>query len=193
MVREGESAELHPLPAWAHSTNFISVNPAQPVAPSGDVLAGVQDAISRYAWAFDDRRAELFDDVFTEDAVWEGLVMGEQRVGPFVGRENILKWLTRFWRYQKDQRRHVYMNLVVDSDDGHAVTAACYMLLYGSRDSSSVFDTAGILRTELVRTETGRLKIRRFSAGFDSPFWTIPVEEMSPKLRTIFGILDAGM
>src|SRR5690606_22385168 len=123
---------LHPVPGWAHSSGYITVNPALPAGPSGDVVAAVQDAVARYAWAFDDRRPELFDDVFTADAVWEGLVMGEQRVGPFVGRDKILEWLTRFWRYQKDQRRHVYVNFVVDGDDGHTVTAACYMLLYGS-------------------------------------------------------------
>src|SRR5690606_23313253 len=102
-----------------------------------------------------------FDDVFTADATWEGMVMGGQRVGPFVGRANILEWLTRFWRFQKDQRRHVYTNFVIDGDDGQVVTAACYMLLYGSRDATSGFETAGFLRTELVRTGSGRLKIRR--------------------------------
>lgn len=185
-----DDPELHPVPGWAHGSGYMSLSPALPAGASGDVLAAVQDAVARYAWAFDDRRPEHFDDVFTADAVWEGMVMGEQRVGPFVGRDKIREWLTRFWRYQKDQRRHIYVNFVVDGDDGHTVTAACYMLLYGSRDSNSGFETAGFLRTELVRTETGRLKIRRFSAGFDSPFWTMPVEEMSPKLRTIFGILD---
>ena len=32
-------------------------------------------------------------------------VMGETRVGPFLGQAAVQEWLTRFWRHQRDQRR----------------------------------------------------------------------------------------
>jgi hypothetical protein len=151
------------------------------------LLPQVQQVVNRYSWTFDDRREDALRELFTEDAVWEASVMAETTVGPFVGRDAIMAWLTRFWRYQRDQRRHVFTNFVVDEFDGTDLIAYCYLQLFGSRKAASGFEVAGFARFVLTRVGS-RWSIKRFSAGFDAPFWSMPVEEMTDELRELFGI-----
>ncbi|MCU1530165.1 MAG: hypothetical protein JWP75_3928 [Frondihabitans sp.] len=151
------------------------------------LLPEVQQCVNRYSWAYDDRRPDALAECFTEDAVWEASIMDEFQVGPFVGRDRVMEWLTRFWPYQRDQRRHVFTNFVVDEFDGDLITAYCYLQLFGSRHSESAFETAGFVRFQLARAGE-HWAIRRFSAGFDSPFWAMPVADMTPELIELFGI-----
>lgn len=126
-------------------------------------------------------------------AVWGAVpasLLPEVQVGPFVGRDRVMEWMTRFWRYQRDQRRHVFTNFVVDEFDGEQITAYCYLQLFGSRHSESKFETAGFVRFVLARAGD-HWAIRRFAAGFDSPFWGMPVDEMSDELIELFGITVA--
>ena len=178
----------HPLPGWGHARGVIAMQPASVWgAVPASLLPEVQQCVNRYSWSFDDRREDALAECFTDDAVWEASVMDEVQLGPFEGRERVMEWLTRFWRYQRDQRRHVFTNFVVDEFDGDQLTAYCYLQLFGSRHSASQFETAGFVRFVLRRVGE-RWAIQRFSAGFDAPFWGMPVEEMSPQLIELFGI-----
>lgn len=116
--------------------------------------------------------------------------MGETRVGPLVGKAQVLDWFTRFWPVQKDQRRHVLTNLVVEpaGDGAEAVTAYCLMQVYGATRAASAFETSAFCRFEL-RRDGARLAIARFTVGFDSPFWAPhEVETMDDWLCELFGI-----
>jgi hypothetical protein len=178
----------HPEPGWGHARGVIAMQPSSVWgAVPAALLPEVQQCVNRYSWAYDDRRTDALAECFTDDAVWEASIMDEFQVGPFVGRDRVMEWLTRFWRYQRDQRRHVFTNFVVDDYDGELITAYCYLQLFGSRHSESAFETAGFVRFELARAGE-RWAIRRFSAGFDSPFWAMPVADMTPELIELFGI-----
>ena len=179
---------MHPVPAWGHAHGLTRLlGPESWSSVPGAVIAEIQQCINRYSWAFDDRQLDILGDCFLETATWEGSVMGEVRIGPFVGRDQILEYLSRFWKYQKDQRRHVFANLIVDSVDGGTAIAYSYLLLLGSSESSTRLESSGFYRFTLERREE-RWFIATLSAGFDAPFWKVPIEQMSPWLRELFGI-----
>lgn len=115
--------------------------------------------------------------------------MGETRVGPFVGRAQVQEWLSRFWDHQRDQRRHLILNFIVEDLHEHRATALAYLLLMGSSDAASRMESVGFYRLDF-RSDAGTWRIESLMAGFDSPFWTMDVSEMSPRVRQLFGILD---
>lgn len=181
-------ATLRPRPAWGAETGRIVLGADWRRIPP-EVLAEVQQVIHRYSWGVDERRLDVIDSVFTDDAVWEGSVMDEVRVGPFEGRAAVRDWVTRFWAVQKDQRRHVFSNLIVESIEGESVVAYAVLQMFGATRAASTYETSAFCRLALRRVPEGGLAITRFSAGFDSPFWSPHrVDEMEPWLRELFGI-----
>jgi len=179
-------SSLRPVPAWAHGSGLIALSVTPPTLdlPIRDQLA---ERLHRYCWAFDERRPHILADCFTEDAIWEGFVMGETDIGPHMGREAVLAYLTAFWKYQRDQRRHVIANLIVERLEPDAATCMAYLLLLGSKRAETRFETAGLYRVDYRRSGDG-WRISRLTAAFDSPYWKGEAEEMEPWVRELFGI-----
>lgn len=180
-------AILRPKPAWGSETGRVSLGTDWRRIPP-HLVPEVQQVLHRYSWGVDDRLPDVLASVFTADAVWEGSVMDEVRVGPFVGRDAVMDWFTRFWPVQKDQRRHVFSNLIVEEADDTHVVAYAVLQMYGATRAASAYETSAFCRVELWREDAG-LAIDRFAVGFDSPFWA-PHEaaEMEPWLIDLFGI-----
>lgn len=160
------------------------------VSPPLDPRQALQEVIHRYCWAFDERRADLLRECFTEDGTWEASVMGETRVGPFIGQAQVQEWLSRFWDHQRDQRRHLILNFIVEDLREDRATALAYLLLMGSSNATSGMESVGFYRLDF-RCDDGTWRIESLQAGFDSPFWKMDVSEMSPRVRELFGISDA--
>ena len=180
---------LRPVPAWSHSTGLIDVRPR--TGADLDVRGHLADRLSRYCWGFDERRLDVLEDCFTDDAIWVGEVMGETRVGPHVGRTAVLSWLAGFWPHQRDQRRHVITNLIVEQITPGSATCLAYLLLVGSARAAVALEAAGLYRVE-YRLEDHVWRISRLAAGFDVPFWKGEVEDMEPWVRELFGIRSGG-
>lgn len=182
---------LRPSPAWAHGTGLVRLRTGaeRSVAPPLDPRQALQEVIHRYCWAFDERRGDLLAECFTAGGTWEASVMGETRVGPFVGQAQVQEWLSRFWDHQRDQRRHLILNFIVEDLQDDRATALAYLLLMGSSDAASRMESVGFYRLDF-RIDGGAWRIESLQAGFDSPFWTMDVSEMSPRVRQLFGILD---
>jgi hypothetical protein len=159
------------------------------VSPPLDPRQAVQEVVHRYCWAFDERRADLLRECFTEDGTWEANVMGETRVGPFRGQAQVQEWLSRFWSHQRDQRRHLVLNFIVEDLTDDRATGLAYLLLMGSSDAASRMESVGFYRMEF-RNDAGTWRIASLMAGFDAPYWRMDVGEMSPRVRQLFGILD---
>jgi hypothetical protein len=129
----------------------------------------VTERIYRYAWGYDERDADLLGACFTDEAVWEGSIMGIEAVGPFEGRAAVVGFLTGFWDVQQDQRRHIFTNVVIDQIDADAATAHAYLMLTAASGALMQPQTTGPYRFALVR-DAGVWRISRLSAGFDAPF-----------------------
>lgn len=182
------SAVLRPAPAWAHRSGLVHLT-AKPVSLAPEDYQSLADRLHRYAWGFDERRPEILEDCFTADATWQANVMGETSVGPFAGREQILDWLTRYWDHQRDQRRHVFTNFAVSSSSVATATAVAYLLLLGSYRAATRLESTGVYQAEYRREGAG-WRIASLTAGFDSPYWSGEVSQMSEETKALFGIRE---
>jgi hypothetical protein len=178
------------LPGWAHHCGALTLGGGVASIDAGDARL-VIERVARYCWAYDERRADLLADCFTADGIWEGNVLDKVPIGPFTGRERILKWLTEFWPHQHDQRRHMLLNNLVESlDAGNAVTLS-YLLLMSSDGLTPKLECTGFYRCEL-RREAGVWRIGRMTACFDAPFWPGQLETMSERGKQRHGVLQGG-
>lgn len=176
------------LAGWGHGAGLIDLG-AGTTLTDGDQGRQVIERVARYCWSYDERRREHLADCFTENAVWEGNVLGEIGIGPFEGREKIVQWLTEFWPHQADQRRHMLLNNLVEQvADGRAVTFS-YLLLMGCDGRSSSIECTGFYRCEhVLEGETWR--IARLTAGFDCPFWPGELDSMSQRGKHRHGVFE---
>jgi hypothetical protein len=159
-----------PAPGWATTAGHVCVGPVTEDDPATalDRLL-IAERIARYGWAYDERDRAALADCFTDEAVWEGLVMGREAVGPFSGRQLIAEFLAGFWPTQPDQRRHLFSNVVVSGLTGDTATAHAYLLLASTCDAVLRPVSTGPYRFSLGR-DAGTWRISRLSAGFDAPF-----------------------
>jgi hypothetical protein len=160
-----------PRPAWGHVTGALDLNAGPPrvdraLLPDRVLLA---ERMSRYGWGFDERRPDVLADCFTDDAVWEATIMGASTVGPHIGRDAILEFMTAFWPEQSDQRRHMIMNVIVEEQADADATVLAYHLLMSAATGVLKAVTSGFYRAEMRKTG-GVWKIRRLLAGYDVPF-----------------------
>jgi len=159
------------LAAWGHAVGLLDLDPADIGAiEPGPAHAAMIDRMSRYAWAFDERRIELLADNFTADASWTAEVRGEQRIGPFDGREAIVGFMSGLWPQQTDQRRHMILNHLVTALSERTGTILSYHLLVSAADGVITPLTTGFYRVAMRREPDGAWRIADFLAGYDIPF-----------------------
>jgi ketosteroid isomerase-like protein len=165
-----ELTRLQPEPGWGRTTRHTRVGRLSH-GEARDALDRLEIAerVYRYGWGFDERDRELLGDCFTDDAVWEGNIMGQISVGPFEGRAKIVEWLATFWDEQDDQRRHIFTNLIVQDLTKDTATAHAYLLLTATSEATTRPVTNGPYRFELVRHDDS-WRLARLVAGFDAPF-----------------------
>jgi len=180
-----------PIPAWAHRAGMLSLGeatqPSDPAAVADRLL--IIERITRYCWGFDERQIDKLAACFTDDAVWEGNVLGKISIGPFKGRDAIMNFLADFWPHQHDQRRHLALNHLIEEQTAETATSWSYLLLMGSKGEKVSLETSGFYKVR-YRKEEGQWKIENLTAGFDAPFWPVKTEKLSAAGRARHGILD---
>ncbi len=175
------------LPGWAHNSGALAMGTGVAQADP-DAARLVIERVARYCWAYDERRADLLADCFTQDGIWEGNVLGKVPVGPFAGRERTIKWLTEFWPHQHDQRRHMLLNNLVESLSNESAVTLSYLLLMSSDGMAPKVECTGFYRCEL-RREGQVWRIARMTACFDAPFWPGQLDSMSERGKRRHGVL----
>ena len=166
-----EEKKKLPSPGWAHSAGLVSLGsgPTQidhGLLPQRILIA---ERMYRYGWAFDERQEHALGECFTDDATWEANIMGVDSIGPHVGRMAILEFMMGFWPAQKDQRRHMIMNVIIESLNERSANVLCYHLLMSAYMGNLIPITAGFYRVEMLN-ENDVWKIHRLLAGYDLPF-----------------------
>jgi uncharacterized protein (TIGR02246 family) len=163
---------LRPEAGWATQRGHVRMGRQEPATGPVEAIDRllVAERIARYGWAYDERDPAALADCFTEDGVWEGLLMGRDAVGPFTGRSAIVDFLAEFWQTQTDQRRHMFSNVVVEDISPAAATAHAYLLLTSASEGVLTPVSSGPYRFALARGADGAWRIRHLAAGFDVPF-----------------------
>lgn len=129
----------------------------------------IAERIHRYGWGYDERNVDMLGDCFTDEGVWEGSLMGGDRVGPYRGRSEVVAFLTDFWKIQDDQRRHIFTNIVVEFSTADRAVAHAYLQLTASDGAVMRAVTTGPYRL-VLHAEAGVWRIAHLLAGFDAPF-----------------------
>jgi nuclear transport factor 2 (NTF2) superfamily protein len=163
---------LRPEAGWASQRGHIRMGRQERATGPAEAIDRllVAERIARYGWAYDERDRAALTDCFTEDGVWEGLLMGRDAVGPFTGRSAVVEFLAGFWQTQTDQRRHMFTNVVVEELSPAAATAHAYLLLTSASEGVLTPVSSGPYRFALACAADGTWRIRHLAAGFDVPF-----------------------
>ena len=190
MALDYESDE-NSISAWAHRVGMLDLGSPVPASERCEASdrSAICERISRYCWAYDERRIEHLGDCFTDDAIWEGNVLGQVKIGPFEGRKAIVDWLSKFWPHQKDQRRHMILNTIVETKNDETAATSSYLLLMASKGDSISMESMGFYRV-IYRRDGPAWRIARLTAGFDKPFWPGQLETMSEKGRVRHGVFE---
>jgi hypothetical protein len=160
-----------PVPAWANKAGRIVLKALRTPRASNEAIDRllIAERIYRYGWAYDERDRELFSDCFCEESIWDGRVMDQEQVGPFVGRQAIVDWNTDFWKVQDDQRRHVFTNVIIDDLSDTEAVAHAYLLLTSAHDQEMRPVTTGPYQIKLVK-EPDSWRIKHLTSSFDAAF-----------------------
>ena len=81
---------------------------------SSDKLA-IHELLSRAAYSFDERKLDMLERCFTSEATMLVDITGIGEVGPFEGREAIMKLMSDTLASQTDVRRHVISNFFFEA------------------------------------------------------------------------------
>jgi hypothetical protein len=158
-------------PAWAHRSGLIDIKVGQPATSENQNLRAVlSDRMARYAWSFDERQPELLAECFTADATWVANIRNETIIGPFVGRDAVVEYMSSFWDAQRDQRRHMIMNSLVTEQSEDSATIYTYHLLVSVTTEAIVPVTCGFYEVRMQRGADGVWRISSLLAGYDLAF-----------------------
>jgi SnoaL-like domain len=117
-------------------------------------------ALSRYSWAYDEDRFDLFTDVLTDDAEFVGIFKDGSSYGHVKGRQAIVAYLKSIRAAQSDQRRHYVTSLMVLEQTPTTAKTACYVMVTATTDTARIAAT-GTCEDEWVLEGDGKWRISR--------------------------------
>jgi predicted SnoaL-like aldol condensation-catalyzing enzyme len=155
---------------WGAAGGYLELGQAVqwPGDQASDRLA-IGERIHRYAWAFDERRRDALGHCFTQAAVWEGNTAGNEPVPPIHGRDAIADWLAGFWTRQRDQRRHLMLNVLVSNQTAEEADALVSLALTAAENGAMAIVLTSFYRMQLAKSH-GIWRIRHLFEGFDAAF-----------------------
>ncbi|MBS1861435.1 MAG: nuclear transport factor 2 family protein [Actinobacteria bacterium] len=166
-----KSENLVPGPGWASAHGYVPLNPASAEAGSSSAIDRllILERLHRYSWALDECLQQPLAECFTEDATWTADLYGKEDYGPFEGAAGIAEWLAGSFVTMVDQRRHLFINPVVDElvEDAARVFSMC--LITGAKDEIVTPRCTGIYRVGMRKIDGDWLIAELFGA-FDAPW-----------------------
>ncbi|MCH8058515.1 MAG: nuclear transport factor 2 family protein [Proteobacteria bacterium] len=135
---------------------------------SSDKLA-IHELLSRAAYCFDERKLDVLKHCFTVDASMLVNITGSGEVGPFKGREAIIKLMSDTLASQTDVRRHVISNFFFEAEGNRAATVFSSLVVTSVENGEINVIISGIYRDEVVK-EDGDWRISHRHLNLDIPF-----------------------
>lgn len=133
-----------------------------------DKLA-IHELLNRAAYGLDVRDLDILASCFAEQAVMTLRIAGGDLVGPFDGREAIMKLMTDSMAEQTDQRRHVTSNMFFESEGEDAATLMSNLTLLATENGQIRLVSAGTYQDEVVR-QGGQWKLVKRHIELDLPY-----------------------
>lgn len=129
----------------------------------------VQELLSRAAYCFDERKLDGLAECFTSNATMLVRIASVGDVGPFKGRDAIMKLMSDTLESQDDVRRHVISNFFFEAEDKKAATVVSSLVVCSVARGKINVIISGIYRDEVVR-KAGVWRICNRRLDLDLPF-----------------------
>ena len=129
----------------------------------------IENVLNRYSIAYDDNDMAEMADTFTDDAVLTMRIADGDLIGPFEGKEAVMKLMTDSLASQSDQRRHVTTNMVVRKETDDSAVVSSYLTLVQVKDGAAkVLSTARY--DDELRREGDAWRFTRRHIQLDLPY-----------------------
>jgi ketosteroid isomerase-like protein len=131
--------------------------------------AEIENLLNRYSLAYDRNDMPAMAGTFTDDAVMSLRIGDGDLIGPFDGKEAIMKLMTDSLASQNDQRRHLVSNLVIDKETDDAATVVSYLTLISIADGKANLLSTAVYEDELTR-DGGEWRFTKRHIQLDLPY-----------------------
>ncbi len=125
---------------------------------------------NRWALAYDENDPDGMAECFAEDAVLTMRIGDGDLVGPFEGRDGIMKLMRDSLASQTDQRRHVTTNVIVRREDGSSAETVSYLTLLAVENGEIRVLSSGKYVDEVVRSADGAWRLAKRHIALDLPY-----------------------
>ncbi|MFH5821855.1 nuclear transport factor 2 family protein [Georgenia sp. AZ-5] len=129
----------------------------------------IENVLNRYALAYDEDDMSDMADCFTQDASFSMRIQDGDLIGPFEGREAIVKLMRDSMEAQTDRRRHLTTNIVVSGNGDGRATASSYLTLVSVENGTLTVLSSGRYVDELVQ-DGDAWRIARRHLDLDLPY-----------------------
>lgn len=129
----------------------------------------IHELLSRAAYYFDERKLEQLAGCFTRQASMLVRIAGVGDVGPFEGRDAIMKLMSDTLESQTDVRRHVISNFFFEAESKKAATVVSSVVVCSVENAEINVIISGIYRDQVV-CKDGEWRIEKRHLDLDLPF-----------------------
>jgi ketosteroid isomerase-like protein len=130
----------------------------------------IENVLNRYSIAYDDNDMTEMADTFADKAVMTLRIAGGDLIGPFEGKEAVMKLMTDSLASQTDQRRHVTTNMALRSEDGSTAAVTSYLTLISVENGKATLLSTAKYEDELVREADGAWRFTKRHIELDLPY-----------------------
>ncbi len=130
----------------------------------------IVDAVSRYAWGYDQNDMALMGEAFSDAATSGGKITGtEFSWGPMVGKEAIVSGLGGMRATATIQPRHCVTNILFLAQTDTTARLQAYLTLMASENGVARVATCGTLDIDAIK-EGDKWRVSRLDVTLDAPF-----------------------
>ena len=130
----------------------------------------IENVLNRYSIAYDDNDMAEMADTFADDAVLTMRIADGDLIGPFEGKEAVMKLMTDSLASQNDQRRHVTTNMVVRKETEDGAVVSSYLTLIQVKDGAAKVLSTARYDDELRREGDGAWRFTKRHIQLDLPY-----------------------
>ena len=129
----------------------------------------IQEMLSRAAYSFDERKLDMLEQCFWPDATMLVHITGTGDVGPFEGRDAIMKLMKDTLDSQTDVRRHVISNFFYEAESSASASVVSNVVVFSVENGKIDVIISGVYRDDVTKAD-GRWGISHRHLDLDLPF-----------------------
>jgi hypothetical protein len=115
----------------------------------------IENTLSSWALGYDQREPKRMERCFTPDAELIMDISGTEKMGPYIGRDEVMKHFLDHHAIQIDQRRHITTNVVIDEETEDTASVVSCLTLLVTEGNSIRLQASGLYRDNFVKSESG--------------------------------------